>query len=516
MAIFKVNKRSIIASLGASFLSRISGILPKKFPVSLSYLKLTSLYLVTIYACRFLCVLRGFINAKWLGPELYGFWGALMFMVSFAYHLHLGTQEMIIKNVPKLISLGKNDEAEKVIRLSSTFFTIMLAVASSGFWLTALTLPSGTPALFRMGWLVAGIALPIEILFYFEQTVARAEGKLGCLSKALFWTNLSSLILTIALVPFFGLSGLYVAATVPTLAGLFYLRTSSTYSRKFMWQWSDLGPMLQAGWPIALMTVIFEAPGWIDRLVILAYAGTSNFGYYVLAVMAAQLFFLFPHVLTASVEPKLHHDFPLNGKPVDILPHLWLPLKMLSQIMPLAIAAFELLLPVLIERWLPAYKPAIPAIRVLIWGSLFMGFAISTKPFIVAINGQKSVLSFYLASIALNIYMSVTLLRNGYGILGAATGTTIAYGFCSLALLGFAFWKIGWKPRVVLSKMLSLYAPALVIAGSVIFLPALISRGFPSIPPQPITVFRISAYTVCLLIFFWQFRGLLIERRALA
>ncbi len=516
MAIFKVNKRSIVAGLSSSFLSRISDILPKKFPVSLSYLKLTSLYLFTIYACRFLCVLRGFINAKWLGPELYGFWGVLMFMVSFGYHLHLGTQEMVIKNVPKLISLGRKGEVEKVIRLSSTFFTIMLGAASLGFWLAALTLPPGTPALFRMGWVVAGITLLIEILFYFEQTVARAEGKLGCLSKALFWANLSSLVLTISLVPFFGLPGLYAAATLPALAGLLYLRASSDYSRKFMWLWSDLRPMLKAGWPIALMTVIFEAPGWIDRLVILAYVGTSDFGYYVLAVMAAQLFFLFPHVVVASIEPKLHHDFPQNGKPVDILPHLWIPLKMLSQIMPLAIAAFELVLPAMIEGWLPAYKPAIPAIRILVWGSLFMGFAISTKPFIVAINGQKSVLGFYLAAIALNIYMSVTLLRSGFGILGAAIGTTIAYGFCSLALLGFAFWKIGWKPRVVLSKTLSLYTPALVVASSVILLPSFASKLFPSIPPQPITMFRISAFAICLLIFFWQFRELLDQKRKLA
>ena len=455
-----------------------------------SFLRHASRYLSATYLSRALCAVRGFINARWLGPELYGFWGGILLLLSFGYHLHGGVQEIMAREIPTYRSRGRVDLAHRTAQISFTFFFLLLLAASAVLWTVAARLPQGTPGMIRLGWVTAGVALPLEVLLFFEQTVTRAEERFERVSRGLLLAALISLALTGWLVTSYGLAGLYLVVVITPAVGLWYLRRRAEYRWRFVWSWDTVFPMLKAGWPILAMTLVFEALWWVDRLLVWGWMGTAGFGFYGLGVMLVQLCFLFPEVVASIIQPQLYFDYARGQRLSDVMDHLWFPLKTLALVFPLGLAMVDLLLPLLIHRWLPAYAPGMGAMRVLIWGSFFMGLAICTKPAIVALGQQKRVLWFYGAAIAVNVVLGVALILVGWGLTGIAVGTAVAYCVCCTGLLVFTFRRLGEPLPSAIVRTVALYGPWVLTSAAMVGFPFLAARLNPSLGELVLPVTR--------------------------
>lgn len=437
-------------------------------------------YAGATYLSRALCVIRGVINARCLGPELYGFWGSLTFLLSFGFHLHGGVQDIAAKEIPMHRSHGRVDLARATAQRAFTFFVLALSVASVLLWLVAWRLPVGTPGLLRAGWAVAGIVLPLEVLWLFEQTVAKAEERFGRLSRSLVIASALSLALTGWLVVSHGLAGLFIVAVATPSVGLWYLHRRAGYSWTIAWSWAQLLRMLKSGWPVLSMTLIFESLSWIDRALVLGVVGVSGLGYYSLAIMLAQLCGLLPSVLAEVVEPRLYADYAERQQAGGVWDHLWFPLRTLACLMPIGVAGVDLVLPMVVERWLPSYAPGVTAMRVLVWGSVFAGLSMCTKSFIVALGAQREALPWHLLAIVVNVLVSGGLALGGFGLTGIALGTSVAYGVCCTGLLWFAFRRLGRPAGWILGRIGLLYVPFCAVAGSTLVVPWLVGKALPA------------------------------------
>jgi O-antigen/teichoic acid export membrane protein len=448
----------------------------------------TTRYLGATYLSTLLCAVRSIINARWLGPELYGFWGSLAFFMSFGYHLHGGVREAVIKDIPAYRAQGRADLAADAAQLAFTFFASLLLIAAAGFWVAAWRLPAQTPALLRWGWVVAGVVLVLEVLYDFEQTVTRAEERFDHLNAALTFATVASLLLTVWLVVAYGLAGFYWVAVATPALGLWLLRRRAGYRWRWRWSWPRLREMLATGWPVLGMVLVFEALRWIDRGLILGLIGLEGLGCYTLGLMLMRLCFFFPEVIASVVEPRLHADYTRSNDAADIRDHLWLPLRTLALLMPCGLAALDVVLPFVLAHWLPAYRPGLPAIRVLVWSSVFMGMAFATKSALVALGQQRRVLPIYGAAIAVSLAGGLWLVQRGWGLTGVACSTGMAYAVCSTGLVVVVLRQLGWSWRTTLQRLGWLYLPTAAMASLTAGLPALVRHVRPGLASPELSV----------------------------
>ena len=421
-----------------------------------------TLYLLgATYLARAVTALRSVLNARWLGPELYGFWGSVSLLISFGHYLHGGLQDVTARDIPTSRRQGRPDAAQESVSQTLSVFGLMLGLASILLWVKAWWLPSGTPSVLRVGWWVAGLVLPLEALWSFEQLVARADERFASVSRNLVVTSVVSLLLTYWLVTRYQLPGLFVVAVATPGVGLWWLRRNASFRWRIAWSWSRLAAMLRSGWPLLAIAFIVGALSWVDQVIVLKMLGTTQFGYYALGGMLAQLCLLFPTIVASVMEPRVYFDYASQRQPSDVRAHVCLQLKALALIMPLGLACLDAILPTLIRVWLPAYEPAVPAMRILIWGSFLSGFTMCVRSFIVTLNRQHQVLPVYVVAVAINALLSALLAMRGLGLAGVAIGTVVAAAVCSGALALCVFRWLGDAPSRVVVRALVYSLPCL-------------------------------------------------------
>lgn len=444
-------------------------------------------FLAATYVANVLCALRSFINARCLGPELYGFWGSLTFYMSFGYHLHGGVREAMIQEIPAHRASGHSARARESAQVAFTVFAAVLSAAAAVFWLVAWRLPDGTAPIIRWGWIAAGFVVLMEVLDDFEQTITRVEERYRRLNTALVLTAGMSLALTAWLVASYGLAGFYIVAIATPALSLWYLHRNASYSWRWAWRGDRVRHMLSVGWPVLAMVVVFESLKWVNQGLILGFIGLEALGYYGLGLMVMRVCFFFPEVLASVVEPRVHADFANSRDPSELRDHLWVPLRTMALLMPCGLAALDLLLPPILHHWLPAYVPGLPAIRILVWSSLLMGLAVSTKSCLVALGHQRRVLPIYGAAVVVNVLLGLWVVQAGWGLTGVALARLAGYVVCSGGLLISVFRRMGWSMRDTLARTAWLYIPCAAMAVLTVWLPEAIHHARPAIPSAWIT-----------------------------
>lgn len=428
------------------------------------------------YVSRAFGALRSIINARCLGPELYGFWGWLSLVLSFGFHLHGGIQDILAREIPAARSHGRTDAAQHGAQLGFTWFASVLAIASTVLLIIAATRPHGTPSMFRIGWAVAALVLPLEVLMGYERIVAKAEERFHDLSRSLLAATTAGLMLTLVLVTRFRMAGLFVAAVITPAIGLLWLRRGAGYGWRLVWEWPQFRRMMRVGWPILLMTIVYEAMGWIDRALVWTFVGMAGFGFYSLGVLLAQCCYVVPEVMASVVEPRLYSHFARQRLAPDVRDHVWFPLRTLALVMPLGLALADLIVPPLLMKLLPAYAPGLPAVRVLLWATTFTGLAVCTRSLVIALDASRQVLRFYAVAIAVDLALGITAGARGGGLVGIATSTLLAALVCCTQLLLFAFHRLGWSWTLTLGRVAKLYAAIAAIWAATVGVPIWLAR----------------------------------------
>ncbi len=84
---------------------------------------------------RFLRIFRGFLVAKFLGPELMGVWSALFLLLMYGENLNLGVHTSLTREIPLERGRGNHDQVKK-LKNNALSFTVFL----SGLSLIAMSL----------------------------------------------------------------------------------------------------------------------------------------------------------------------------------------------------------------------------------------------------------------------------------------------------------------------------------------------------------------------------------------
>jgi O-antigen/teichoic acid export membrane protein len=423
-------------------------------------------YVGAVYLAQGIVAIRSFINARFLGPEDYGFWGWLTFIVTFGFHLHFGVQEIMVKEIPALQARGQYDEARRISQLVFSFFACMLLIAAMMMVIAAIFLPSSISHVHRLGWMVAAIAMVFEVLFYNEQVVTRSMGFISKMGPAILITSGISLFLTFWLVIQYGIIGIYWVAVFTPLFGFLFLHRYTQYSLKLVWSGQEIKRMIKLGWPIVAMGLSFLALNWVDRSVIMRYFGNTAHGYYTLGATLAFFVFLFPKGLADILEPKLHFHHSQEAPERSILRHFLVPLRIFAWLLPPVLLVGSLLLPWVLKTFLPNYLPGIMVIRVLLWSSYLVGLITLTKSSLVALGRQNQTIPAYLVAIGVNYAVSLLMVNRGLGFSGVPFGSAVAFAVISIWLLVLVLRKLKRSGKEIRDCFVEVYVPFLLLSAS--------------------------------------------------
>ncbi len=201
----------------------------------------------------------------------------------------------------------------------------------------------------------------------------------------------------------------------------------------------------------------------IDRLMILAFLGRKELGYYAVAILAANIIDFIPTAVHNIYLPRImkHAGEHLSHEHMGMF---WLkPLYAVSFILPIIVGLGWLLSPVVIQILLPKYLPGVFALKILIFGMCFASIPLLTRNLFIALNKQFRVLGAYLVSGLLCLGLNYVFLSYGLGITGVALSTTLTFLFLGIMFIYMALSLLGRKTELF-KVVATVYSPSLIIA----------------------------------------------------
>ena len=396
---------------------------------------------------------NNYFAALLLGPTVWGIWQGAKLVLLYGANLHLGVQDGMHRELPILRGKGEIGRQAAISDVAFTFSFIVAIVVSLGVLFSTFVITMGPELRFSLRFVSAMIFLQYINSFY--GLLFRANNEFDTVSKVAVIGGLGQLF-SVVLIFFFGLLGFLAGQVLRLLVTTSYSCWKSSYSIKWYWDNAVLKSLILIGFPIMLMIFAHVIFITIDRLLILKFLDAKSLGFYSLGnLIFAPLLMIF----TASnsvMYPRFAERYGETGNPRSLRRYITVPMENLAALMSTLIGIIYIALPLLVRVFLPDYTEGVMAARMLIFGLFFYAITGMAGNMLLAINKQTLRLEILLGSALLNLSVSYTALRLGYGITGVSAGTSLTYFVFFLVSFLVAMHYAGSPVRSIIGILLKL------------------------------------------------------------
>jgi O-antigen/teichoic acid export membrane protein len=392
------------------------------------------------YLSRFVQLLRGVVAARLLTPATYGSWNALLLILDYGLLSQLGLQQGLDQEIPG--SLAKGDEtATRQLKTGGVAGMMALWIV---FALGITVYMVMKPRQWARGWGLPGVLLMVlavllqELIFY-HGTLLRSHGRIGMVSKALSLQAVVGGLAGLALVKPFGAWGLLVGWLLGQLVALLFLRREGRGIAPFVLvPNAGTKQLLARGFPIFLFMATSLVLRTVDRLMILKFLTTEDLGYYSIGLMAVSMLLYIPDSVSYVLYPRLIARFSATGDADLTVRDAVRPLAAVAWIMPFLVGVSVFWMRPLVGLILPRYLPGVPALSVLLFGTLGLALASIPSFYIMAIQKQVRLVPLGIGAIVLDLGLIASFLSMGYGIVGVAIAVSVGYIVYGVGLVSYA------------------------------------------------------------------------------
>jgi O-antigen/teichoic acid export membrane protein len=375
-----------------------------------------------------------------LEPSVMGIWSVLKLVLSYGNYAGLGVSKGAAREIA--IHHGKGDAAA-VWRIADLAFSVnsatsllyMLGLAALAGW-SALT--AGPLARYwSVGLLTVGMLAVLQRFATFSVQVLRAQRRFQVTARLTVLEALVTLIATGVGLWFFGLYGLLGATALTTVTAIAYLAWQRAATFHLCWDWTQIRRLLAVGAPILINGAVFSLFQCLDRLMILSYLPDREFqlGCYSLATMVGNQLFGLANIVGIVMYPRYHEHFGRTG---DVRAVARLARRVLGMMLlgsgALALVT-ALAAPPLLSWLLPAYSSGLPAMLVLLLGTVCLACTLPMTHYCIAVGRQKRVVATTIVALGLAAALNHAVLTAGGGITAVAAATAAAYGAYAVLLL---------------------------------------------------------------------------------
>jgi len=432
---------------------------------------------ISQYLSRFVQLFRGIVAARLLGPAAYGSWNALLLVLDYGILSQLGLQQGLDQEIPGAITRGNEAETQTLKKggVSGMIVLWILFAAAIGAYLAM------TPRRVAEGWGAAGVMLMVlavllqEMIFY-HGTLLRSHGRIGVVSKALTVQAIAGGLLGIGLVFPIGAWGLLAGWLGGQAIALVYLRREGAEIAPFAFVPNEgTKKLLARGFPIFLFMASSMVLKSIDRIMILRFLSIEALGYYSIGLMGVSMLLYIPDSISYVLYPRMLAKYAATHDPDAVAREMLRPIATIAWLMPLVVGVSVFFVREAVVVLLPKYLPGVPALSILLFGTL--GLALSSVPsfYIMAIQKQMKLLPLALGAILLDVGGILLFLKLGWKLEGVALGVSTGYVVYGVGLLVYAASHLAGSRVeralfVVRSVLPTLWAAALALMLGV-FLP---------------------------------------------
>ncbi len=419
------------------------------------------------YLSRFVQLVRGVVAARLLSPAAYGSWNALLLILDYGILSQFGLQQGLDQEIPGALAHG-DDARTKELKTGGVSGMIVLwilfAAGVTGYVLWK-------PRRWAEGWGLPGVGLMVvavllqELIFY-HGTLLRSHGRIGAVSKAFSVQAIVGGLSGLGLVFPFGAWGLLLGWLLGQLVSLLYLRHEGRAIAPFRALPNDgTKALLQRGFPIFLFMATGQVLRTLDRIMILKFLTTQDLGYYSIGLMGVSMLLYIPESVSYVLYPRLIAKYAATRDADATAKDLERPLAAVAWVMPFIVGLAVFWVRPLIAFVLPRYLPGVPALSVLLFGTLGLALASIPSYYIMAIQKQARLVPLGLAAIALDVGLIALFLHLGWGLSGVAIAVSVGYAVYGVGLLAYAATHFAPTWRVQLALVARSVLPTLWTAA---------------------------------------------------
>lgn len=420
-------------------------------------------YLTATIIAQCIGVIRSILLPVLFIPAQMGIWNLMGVILGYGANAQLG----ILDGMNKLIPLLRGEKKLKDIELvkNSVFWlnTSLGAIAAILLIIGAFFAPK---EYFPYLCLVA-IIIFLQLIFYYQFSLLRANSLFGILSKGIviFSIGSSLFVLTLAFLfsnrVFGALIGLAIANLV--VVGYWFLRMNYTYPLQL--NVSFIRQSFIIGIPLIIVQVLKVVFISVDRWIIAANLGITVLGYYALGIMVSNMISLIPGSVASTLYPKMLERFAVRKNPADSGNMLLGTLSLGGLVMMMVICVVSFGLPLLIKLFLPKYLPSVVPIKILVLGSFFYSLSTVAGTYLISIDRQRLLIVIQTILIFLAILFYSAALKLNCGINVLAVVTAIIYSLFGISYLGAGVYFVKEeKAKETFNYIIGLIVPFVFMA----------------------------------------------------
>lgn len=392
----------------------------------------------SIYIAQTMFFLRGFLNAKILGPSLYGLWSALNIILNYSLFMHLGSLNAMNREIPYCKGRSSSADISNVRNATFTFsltlnliFSIVLIVITSILW-NRLSLNKA------IGLIAVAFLSIVSSLYQFYQTSLIANKKFLIISRVNAMFPILSVALTLILVTRFNVYGVYMTAFLIPFLSLLYMWTRKPYKISLSFNFKEISRLIKIGFPIMTIDFLEDTVISIGGLTVLFLLGQTNLGYYSVAMLASRFLKYLPSSIDRIFEPHIYQKYGETHNILHLKKYLFKPTLVMTLLFPMVLAIYYTVASFFIRHFLSKYTVSIYPFFIILLAIFFLCFSPTSLTFITAINKQKFIVPVYLSGIIILVISSLNFINMGFGLISVAFGFLLASFFIGSVIFTYA------------------------------------------------------------------------------
>lgn len=369
----------------------------------------------------------GFLNMRWLGPELLGIWQSITIINSYLPIIQLGIQSGLNLELPVLLGAGKKEKALEYVSTALSF-AIFLSILFSIISAIVISTVAVNGSDSKVVWGVVVVAI-MAILSCFRLHYIATYRSANAFDKLtiIYWIDSAvtlALIYFIYRYQYFGLLIFHaVKDLVMTVLMYWYAPYRNIKPKFYLEHFRDL---LKRG---VFMTVYNEIKGVIEslpRVVLLKIGGVVQVGLFSPALVVGTFMNLIPVQIAQFLHPQMGMKYGQTKCARDMWPYfraltIYIPLCLL----PVAVLGWWAI-PYVLEYVFPKYIDSMWPIRIMLIGFLFSTTFFS-RGFLITLKAYKQV--FLSQLIDFICFAGIPLILIHYSNLGLLNSLALGLSF---------------------------------------------------------------------------------------
>ncbi len=402
-------------------------------------------YASSSYYEQALGLITTFLRAKLLTPEFFGLWTLLKVIPKYNSSLHLGSRPLMRYLIPYYAA--KQDHEKTAAIKNTGFLTSLAPSVLVAVLLLGLSFKESFGPEVRAGFLTMAAVVVLQCYYSNYIALLKALDRFSLVASLNYVKSTVVLILTIPLVYFFRIYGLYLSIVLTYVIMIGYLKSKYVLDVRARFTFSVFRDFIIKGFPIMLIGFSITLITTSDRFIVSHFIGNNELGFYGIAIMVVALLNKVPSATQQVLVPRLMGMLDRSSSEAMVSKYLLKPLINIAYLMPFLIGPIFFMFPVLVPLILPRYIQGIVPAQILAFGVYFLAMSESPRMIIIANNWQMRAALLLPLVLVVNIALSVFLVKQGLGLLGVAAASSISLLLLFLILFIFVAKKLEAKGK---------------------------------------------------------------------